>query len=555
MSYRTRFPAKAVFRHEPPRAVCKGTLPLILTIILSLFLSMSPLVVAQDVVDPASTVLPVSEPPAEIVIPTEEQVPTAVPTAVPTLVPTGVPTAVQTAVPTLAPTAVPTQVLPTAVPPTLAPTVMPTSAPTNTPAPTSTVAPTPTTTPRLIAPASIGPGTGVVTGCTQNGSDVLQPGGTLSATCSFTRPNNHTAVFTIGAPSGAGWQVQVSSGGTSSSLSPYPVTYTAPLEVNTFTVLLTAPDSGGVPGAMVTSLISLQTCNQGGQQCATGSTTISASLSTVDLSKVTMTCDPASPLSIVRTGRGTLGCTVRNSGTTSVMLRSVRVPAPSAGWSVTTTPVASPAPDGSVTISPNQILATGQTWTFSLALAPACTAVSNGSWSITSRIAPMSGSTAGPEVGGPGVTYAANTSNPAQTVTTSLVSTSLRWLFTASFEEQTAVGALTYRVTGAGCSGWSTSVSAGPFTYTGTARSSEIPANSLVMTNMTAPTVISGSGTGVAGTAQTGGLGTTRKLISASPGSGNGTYEQQLEITMTLPAGSTVGTYKSTITITTAAAP
>jgi hypothetical protein len=153
------------------------------------------------------------------------------------------------------------------------------------------------------------------------------------------------------------------------------------------------------------------------------------------------------------------------------------------------------------------------------------------------------------------VTYAANATNPTQTVTASLVNTSLAWSFTASFEEQTAVGALTYRVTGAGCSGWSTSVFAGPFTYTGSARSLDIPANNLVLTNLTAPSVISGSGAGVAGTAQTGGLGTTRKLITATPGSGNGTYEQQLAIAMTLPAGTTIGTYKSTIIISTSAAP
>jgi hypothetical protein len=69
------------------------------------------------------------------------------------------------------------------------------------------------------------------------------------------------------------------------------------------------------------------------------------------------------------------------------------------------------------------------------------------------------------------------------------------------------------------------------------------------------PSVISGDGTGVAPTGATGGLETTRKAISARPGSGNGTYQQVLGITVTVPGGTTVGSYRSTIMVTTAVAP
>jgi hypothetical protein len=76
-----------------------------------------------------------------------------------------------------------------------------------------------------------------------------------------------------------------------------------------------------------------------------------------------------------------------------------------------------------------------------------------------------------------------------------------------------------------------------------------------VLTSAGSPSVKSGNGTGVATTGQTGGLGTPRKIISAQPRTGNGTYEQQLGIVMNLPANASGGTYQSTITVTTSTAP
>jgi hypothetical protein len=153
------------------------------------------------------------------------------------------------------------------------------------------------------------------------------------------------------------------------------------------------------------------------------------------------------------------------------------------------------------------------------------------------------------------VTYSATSTNPAQSVSASIVSSSLDWTFKASYESQSASGTLTYRVTASGCSGWSTSVSASQFAYTGLAGQSNLPADSLVLTSAGPPSSIPGTDTGVASTGQTGGLGTARKVITAQPGRGNGSYEQQLGMVMNLPAGTSGGTYQSTITVTTSAAP
>ena len=50
-------------------------------------------------------------------------------------------------------------------------------------------------------------------------------------------------------------------------------------------------------------------------------------------------------------------------------------------------------------------------------------------------------------------------------------------------------------------------------------------------------------------------MNSSRKVLSAQAGSGNGTYEQTLSLSLAMPAGAAVGSYRSTITITTAAGP
>lgn len=480
------------------------------------------------------------EPPVTDVIPEPTGVPGTVPE--PTVVPTVIPTAPPTLIPTIAPTA-------TAAPPS--PTAVPTAAPLPTPAPS-------------IGIMSIDPGTGDITGCTQSGSDQLQPGGTVTSTCQFSRFGSHPADFTVGAPtstvSGAasGWQIQLSFGAVGTGWVSTQTTYRAPADATSFTVSLRAPGTGGVPGATVTSRIDLQSCNPGGS-CQTGTTTKSAQIVRIDLGRVTMSCTPASPAAIVRLQSRVVTCTVRVptdiGATTSVAIRSVTIPAAPSGWGVVTSPTGTTNANGSVTISPNRMLGAGQAWSFTLTLAPACTASSSGSWAITSRIAPVVGGVSYTEVAGPSVTYTATATTPVQTTFASLVSSTLDWSLPFALTSQTASGTLTYRVTGAGCSGWSVSVAARPFTYTGSAPGSSIPANNVTLTTARPPSVISGNGTGVATTGATGGLGTARKVISAQSGAGNGTFQQVLDVSVTIPAAANIGTYRSTVTITTAAAP
>jgi len=176
-------------------------------------------------------------------------------------------------------------------------------------------------------------------------------------------------------------------------------------------------------------------------------------------------------------------------------------------------------------------------------------------WAITSQVANTNGAVTGPNVAGPGASYTANATGTTQTVSASVVSSSLSWAVAYSFTEQSTSGTLTYRETGAGCAGWNVSVKAQPFTYTGTAAGTAIPANNLALTSIGAPTVVAGSASGVSPVNSAGGLGTPRTVLRSTAGSGAGTYEQQLGVTLTVPGGATVGSYRSTITITAASGP
>jgi hypothetical protein len=137
----------------------------------------------------------------------------------------------------------------------------------------------------------------------------------------------------------------------------------------------------------------------------------------------------------------------------------------------------------------------------------------------------------------------------------SVQSSSLAWNQTVSFSDTQVDGTLRYRIVASGCSGWSVSVSAGPYVYTGPFGGADIPASNLQLTASGPPDVIAGSATGVTRVNATGSMATARKVLTASNGAGNGTYEQQLDFSLTIPGSSRVGTYQSTVTLTSAAAP
>jgi hypothetical protein len=204
-------------------------------------------------------------------------------------------------------------------------------------------------------------------------------------------------------------------------------------------------------------------------------------------------------------------------------------------------------------MSPGQTLAANASWSFTITLSPSCSAPATGSWQITSQVANTNGQQTGPNVTGPATLYQATASTTAAT-SLSVVSGPVSWPFSYAFEEQAAAGSITYRVTAGGCSAWSVSVAAQPFTYRGPAGAAAIPVNNLALTTVGTPALIAGPGGTVATGQSTGGLGTTRQVVMASAGS-SGTYEQTLGVTLTLPAGAPVGAYRSTIVLTAAAAP
>jgi hypothetical protein len=157
---------------------------------------------------------------------------------------------------------------------------------------------------------------------------------------------------------------------------------------------------------------------------------------------------------------------------------------------------------------------------------------------------------------GPAATYAATaTASGGGTLTATVVDSNLQWWFPYEFIDLTGSGTLTYQVASTGCSGWNVSVVASPFRYSGPAPGATLPTSSLSLISAGAPTTVTGSGTGVSSMPSTGSLATARAVMRAESGRGNGTYQQVLNVGITVPAGTSVGSYRSTITINAASGP
>jgi hypothetical protein len=113
--------------------------------------------------------------------------------------------------------------------------------------------------------------------------------------------------------------------------------------------------------------------------------------------------------------------------------------------------------------------------------------------------------------------------------------------------------------------GWSVSIQGSAFVYTGTAEGGiDIPAANFALTSAEEPTLIEGQP--VDSTASTGpqipieglavgSLDTPIKTIRATAAFGNGTYSQNLVVTLTIPGQSKIGTYTGTLTTTISATP
>ncbi len=112
--------------------------------------------------------------------------------------------------------------------------------------------------------------------------------------------------------------------------------------------------------------------------------------------------------------------------------------------------------------------------------------------------------------------------------------------------------------------GWSVTIMASDFVYTGAAGGIDIPAANFALTSAEQPTWIAGQVVDL--TASTGpqipiegivwaSLAAPLKVIRATASYGNGTYAQNLGVTLTIPGQSKVGTYTGTLTTTISATP
>lgn len=481
--------------------------------------------------------------------------------------PTAAPVVVEpTAVPPLAPTPTPISQEPSPTPtielaPTVAPGIAASPTPTSEPAPSPTVAPTPATASRTtsLAVTSVSTGSGAITGCTEKGSDVLAPGGSLIVECFVAESGRLSADFTLGSLTGTvsgattGWSAQLTAAGKSTGWVTGGATLSVSDHMPSFTIELRAPQTGGDPGAVVSVSLGVKVCNNGGNSCSNGSTTVSASLRpSFDSSRVTMTCDP-NTVAITRLQQGASTCSIGvpvDAGSAVVSLNSVTISALPNGWSMTTSPQATVNADGTMTILPAVSLAAGESWSFSVTMSPGCGAGSTVELAVASSIA-----VAGSASAGPSAVIQIGATDAAGTLTAEVVGGLPEVGVEASFADQAASGALTYRVAAQGCGGWSVSVAAGPFFYEGPAPVGAPNALGLSLISAGAPTVVDGESGGVAAVADTGDLGTERTVLTAAPGGGSGTYEQELGVSVSVPAGAPVGTYRTTITITASSAP
>jgi len=222
---------------------------------------------------------------------------------------------------------------------------------------------------------------------------------------------------------------------------------------------------------------------------------------------------------------------------------------------MTTSPTGTTGPGGPLVIAAGQTVAAGRSWSVVVTLTPSCAATASASWTITSQVANTNGSLTGANVAGPSAPFGATATASNQTPSATVVSSSLRWSFLYSFSDQFASGALTYRVTGANCSGWEVSIRASPLVYSGSRTGATIPASNLLLTTIGSPVLVSGAGGSPSAVTSPGHLGAARTVLRAPSGTGTAIYQQELGVAVTLPGGSPIGSYGSTITVTTAAGP
>ena len=133
-----------------------------------------------------------------------------------------------------------------------------------------------------------------------------------------------------------------------------------------------------------------------------------------------------------------------------------------------------------------------------------------------------------------------------------------------SHSAQTSTGTLVLTAddsSGSGA-GWNVTVQTSAFVYSGSFGGTNIPAANLSLTSASAATSTAGEAVDVVGGPKVPltlippvALDTARKTIQAEITFGEGTYTQNLGVSLSIPAQSRVGTYTGTLTVTIAAGP
>jgi hypothetical protein len=130
-----------------------------------------------------------------------------------------------------------------------------------------------------------------------------------------------------------------------------------------------------------------------------------------------------------------------------------------------------------------------------------------------------------------------------------------------SNSEQINNGTLTLSVNDArgSSAGWSVQVLSSDFIYQGTsATGADIPAANFSITNSNAPTLVAGQpidATGGPYAVDDGALNAAVTTVGADAGFGSGSYQQELDVSLVIPAQAQTGLYQATLTVATSAAP
>lgn len=151
----------------------------------------------------------------------------------------------------------------------------------------------------------------------------------------------------------------------------------------------------------------------------------------------------------------------------------------------------------------------------------------------------------------------------AGTITYSIVGTDLETVRYSEIDT-TSSGTLQLQVNGHGnLDGWTLTVQASsPFVYNGDSKNGEdLPADHLSLTTANAPVYVAGQqvdsthGPKAVAAGGSGSLGSPVSVITSSAGYGSGSYTQDLDVSLMIPAYSQAGTYSGEVTVSTGSAP